>query len=390
MKTNILFISHEASYTGAPIVLLHLLRWVNTNTNFTPIVLLQEGGPMQSEFEKVAKTILWRLEWPKNKWVRRYRRIMKYDERQYQKLITSQLGKDSIKLIYANTIVTARLAVDIAKVIECPVLCHVHELQLIIQESIGNNDFIELSKHIQFFVGASLAVAKNLNLTYNIPQSKIQVVHEFVPIANDSELKKSVATIKKELNIPEESLLIVSSGTLEWRKAPELIIQVAQQVKLYSGQMPYFLWVGGNLDSHYGIRSIYDLNRSDVSQYVQFIGYKSNVKEYINACDIFMLTSREDSYPLVCLEAASFSKPILCFADSGGMPEFVEDDCGIIVPYLRTDLLAKAVLELRDNKEKRLKLGRNAADKMKNNHTVDIAARQILNIINHIIKYSYT
>lgn len=105
----------------------------------------------------------------------------------------------------------------------------------------------------------------------------------------------------------------------------------------------------------------------------------------MSASDIFVLTSREDAYPLVCLEAASLGKPILCFADSGGMPEFVENDCGIIVPYLRIDLLAQAIIQLRDDRAKLQQFGANAAYKMRAKHTVDIAAQQIYSLLEEIV-----
>jgi hypothetical protein len=40
----------------------------------------------------------------------------------------------------------------------------------------------------------------------------------------------------------------------------------------------------------------------------------------------------------VCLEAAALGKPIICFGDAGGMPEFIEEVCELVVPYL--DILA--------------------------------------------------
>ncbi|MDH6063711.1 hypothetical protein, partial [Umezakia ovalisporum] len=49
----------------------------------------------------------------------------------------------------------------------------------------------------------------------------------------------------------------------------------------------------------------------------------------------------------VCLEAASLGKPILCFDKAGGEPEFVEDDCGFIVPYLDLDAADMNLISLR-------------------------------------------
>ena len=98
--------------------------------------------------------------------------------------------------------------------------------------------------------------------------------------------------------------------------------------------------------------------------------------------DVFVLTSREDPYPLACLEAATLGKPIVCFEQAGGMPEFVEKDCGTVVPFLRPDLLAVAVQELLINSAKRQLAGHNALLKVQSRHSVESAGRQIVEQIN--------
>jgi glycosyltransferase involved in cell wall biosynthesis len=44
--------------------------------------------------------------------------------------------------------------------------------------------------------------------------------------------------------------------------------------------------------------------------------------------DLLFLSSREDPYPVVVLEAALMKIPTVYFAKSGGINEFVTDDCG--------------------------------------------------------------
>src|SRR5690242_5918890 len=51
-----LFVSHDASLTGAPIVLLNFLRWLSAQQLMPFEVLLREGGPLQTEFERIAPT----------------------------------------------------------------------------------------------------------------------------------------------------------------------------------------------------------------------------------------------------------------------------------------------------------------------------------------------
>ncbi|MCC3153808.1 glycosyltransferase family 4 protein [Hymenobacter sp. BT770] len=378
---KILFISHEATRTGAPIVLLHLIRWLKEQTDLEPSVLiLKGGGDMQVDFEQIANTFVWRKNPPMSRWKRNIKRLLNERIDDYRD-VKNELRDLAPNLIYANTIVTLELATELSDILRCPVMCHVHELQLIIQESIGNDKFTKLAKRVNFFIAASEAVSINLIKAHNVSEDKVAKVHEFIPVLESAQFEMSRQNIRNELCIPENALLVMASGTIEWRKSPDLFIQVAQQVQEIEGQTTYFIWVGGGLDSYTGVRGQYDLARAGLNDKVKFIGQKTNIHEYMSGSDIFLLTSREDAYPLVCLEAASLGKPIICFKDSGGMPEFVETDCGIVVPYLRTDIMAQAVVRLSNDKTERLRLGTNGARKMRARHTVDISANEIVSLI---------
>src|SRR4051812_5528003 len=50
-----LFVSHDASRTGAPIFLLNLLRWIKANTALDFEVLLPRGGPLVSDFANLCR-----------------------------------------------------------------------------------------------------------------------------------------------------------------------------------------------------------------------------------------------------------------------------------------------------------------------------------------------
>lgn len=57
---KILFISHDASRSGAPFVLLFFMRWLKQNAgNIQMDILLIEGGPLEEEFKKLCgKTLI--------------------------------------------------------------------------------------------------------------------------------------------------------------------------------------------------------------------------------------------------------------------------------------------------------------------------------------------
>ena len=74
-------------------------------------------------------------------------------------------------------------------------------------------------------------------------------------------------------------------------------------------------------------------------------------------------------------------KPILCFDKAGGEPEFVEKDCGFVVPSLDVDAMADRVIELYNNRKLLRQLGQNAAQKVRSRHTLEANAPKIAAIM---------
>jgi glycosyltransferase involved in cell wall biosynthesis len=126
----------------------------------------------------------------------------------------------------------------------------------------------------------------------------------------------------------------------------------------------------------------HDIKNVGLDGYRHFIGNQPNPLKYFAAFDVFALVSREDPFPLVCLEAASLGKPIVCFDNSGGEKEFVEDDCGFVVPDLDIETIASKVVKLLEAADLRQRLGKRAGQKVRERHDVEVIAPKILGIIN--------
>jgi len=69
-KTSILFISHDSSLTGAPILLINLLKLLSRTGTYDIRILLCRGGYLEDEFAKIAPTtVLKSHNYGKRKWV---------------------------------------------------------------------------------------------------------------------------------------------------------------------------------------------------------------------------------------------------------------------------------------------------------------------------------
>jgi glycosyltransferase involved in cell wall biosynthesis len=389
---KILFISHEATYTGAPIVLLNFLKWFKANTDLPFEILIKQEGVLKPEFEAIAPVSIFRKKTPparRNLLTRVLKHLGFQSEAKetYLKQLKEKLIRDNIGLIYANTVTNGEI-LEFLSSLECPVICHVHELQWAINYSIGLTGFERVRRYTQQYIAVSQAVKNNLIKNYQIPEDKIDLVYAFIPTNYSDliDLRQARNQIYQQLDIPEEAAIVCASGATEWRKGTDLFVQLARAVYERIPKTPvYFLWVGGVSQGDYFNQIWHDVKNVRLEKYVRFLGMQPNPLDYFAACDVFALVSREDPYPLVCLEVASLGKPIVCFDGGGGAQELIENDCGFVVPYLDIETMAIKVVTLLSSPELGQSLGQRAKEKVQKRHDINVTAPKILKIIKEFL-----
>jgi glycosyltransferase involved in cell wall biosynthesis len=279
-------------------------------------------------------------------------------------------------LVYANSIASAR-AIDVLA-LDVPVLTYVHELELVFQER-WSPHLERLLVNTRQFVAGSNAVRENLIRGHGVAPERIEIVHESIPV-DQIRAVRTREEILQELGMPDDAQLVMGIGRDLWRKGSDIFVHLAQAV-CQQNRRAHFVWIGGTSNPQLS----YDIRTSGLSGRIRFLGLLTKYAEYLAVADVFALTSREDPYPLVCLEAAALGKPIVCFAGAGGAPEFVEQDCGFVVPYFDVTAMAGRIASLLESADCRIKMGAAARRKVTERHDISVAAPRILEIIERTI-----
>lgn len=385
---NILFISHDASRSGAPILLRNFINWLNTNTNNTCHLILRAGGILEIDFKNIVNYNIYYPEYYNN-----YKNITqrllnrlgwyKYKLKIYHKRLLKQLKQQKFEIIYCNTVVNVDI-LDFLKPLNLPVLTHVRELESTIEHFGGKTLINRLNYHSQHFIADSHKVKENLIYTHSISENKISVVHEYVEIPDQLPSEIIRKKVKAELNLPSNSFVVGSAGGVLWRKGYDLFIQAAiTSCNQPGNENMHFIWVGGfTAAKQYEIE--YDIVKAKLKGRVHFIGAKANPLDYFSLFDIFVLPSREEPFGIVGLESALFETPIICFDQAGGMPEFVADNCGSIIPYLNIPELVKALNHYKQNPDIKKQHGINAKTKTIQSHSLNVKAQELLTIMTNI------
>ena len=385
MSKRILFVSHEASRTGAPKILLFFLRWLKANTDLQLFILFKRGGELLSEFEALGKVFIW----PSEK-INRFLLIKGMAkigiplEAWYVRYLHTRFRRYKFDLIYINSITCSDIIVSLKRDASLPasVVCHVHELKIIIQ--LLAPDLAEAKKYIDQYIAVSEATKQNLVDHEHVPEERIAVVYEFIPVDETQQTSSSPTTIRQKLGVPQNSLVIGGAGYVHWRKGHDLLISAAKIVDTLKPNNNFaYLWVG-SISEENRVMVEEDIRKADLQGKIKFTGALANPQEYFQTYDIFVLPSREDPFPLVCLEAIALGKPIVCFEGAGGIPELVAKGCGVAVPYLDTMAMAKTIIEFAEDPKLLEKLSRKAKE-ISWEYDAETACGKLCNIIESVI-----
>lgn len=364
---NILFVSHDAYPMGAQNLLLTLTAWLKERGLVTPRFVLAGPGSLAEEFLRIGPTLTLDTD-----------RSRRSDSDTKLRVLRSFCG-DDLSAVYLNSAASGHL-IEFTRHLKVPQIAHVHELQSSIERWVGAEKMSTLRDYADLFIAASGPVADNLHDQHGISRDRLRVVDAFIRSTGIRDISDSEKrSCKAALRLPPDRKVVLGCGTTDWRKAPDLFVDVAKAIDLGDDGPVQFVWVGRESDDYTEFeRSTWS---SGLKNPVRFVGEVSNPLPFMIASDVFLLPSREDPFPLVCLEAADCGVPIICFTDAGGMPEFVGSTCGVVVPYLDVPAMAHALSSLlRDETRARI-LGQQAKAKVRKQCDVSVKGEVIYGII---------
>lgn len=376
-----LFIGHDAHRTGAPFVLLYLLQWIRENHPECEVdLLLLEGGELESEYRRVADVSVlpsWEGEGFLSNKVRRIRMKWQVDERLGIRRLPHL--KRKYYAVISNTIVTLR-HLSRFKQLGFKTVNWVHELEGAIAANGFAADFPILAGDVDQFIVGSKAVAAMLD-RFGIDKP-VEQVYEFSP--RGAGVNIDAAAVRSELGLPPDTFVVGACGTLESRKGADMFVDLAGRF----AERPdfHFIWIAReNCESDPMYQEVTDsIGRLDLGNKMTIIRSAGSTEKYLAALDVFVLPSREDPFPLVCLEAANLGKPIICFADAGGMPEFVGEDAGVVAPLMDVATMAGEVERFYRDPAARERAGRAAKNKTETDFSPARSCNKIYSLLRGI------
>ncbi|MBD7964914.1 glycosyltransferase family 4 protein [Fictibacillus norfolkensis] len=164
---------------------------------------------------------------------------------------------------------------------------------------------------------------------------------------------------RKDLNIPNETVVLVSVGEMIKRKNHESALKALSKVN--NRDYLYLICGKGELDDY--LRSL--TKSLGIEDKVRFLGYRNDIPEICIASDIFLFPSFQEGLPVSVMEAMSAGLPVIGSEIRGNTDLIDNDKGGYLLKPEDVAGFAEKIERVISNKELRKKMGKYNSLKVK-------------------------
>ncbi len=329
---KITLVSHNLSrYEGAPKVLYQVFS--ELKDNFSQIqVISPRDGELKKDWEALGAKV----------------EICSGLEAQ------ESLFNFNPKHIFANTI-HSYWAINLANYLDIPCYWSIHE------STDPYKAFFEV-KDSNALINAFYSKAKFCFVAKATMDLYKEVFPEIdsIVIPNGIESKDSSTdsfTIKKELGISPNELMFLTVGTTTERKGQDIILEELSTLAKNKNHKYFFV---GARENDFLDKLRKKITKLDLKDNVKLVKETKDVDKYYRAADVKLIASREESAPLVSLEALAYGLPIIS-TNVFGLAEQLEDNktC-LFFDHNKKGDLAKKIEKISSDEDLRKSLSKNA------------------------------
>lgn len=172
-----------------------------------------------------------------------------------------------------------------------------------------------------FFKYTKIGICCNSNFTKAYVERNFYNGRRLKTVYNGSNLTNVInENLKQDLQRKYNGKFIIGTASrlAGFKKIDRLISVFSEYVKMNPKSV--LVIVGDGVERHNLVKQVSDLKIDD---YVVFQGYQNEVATYQSIFDVCVFPSLNEPFGLVAVECYSKKKPVLVFADGGGITEIV-------------------------------------------------------------------
>lgn len=207
--------------------------------------------------------------------------------------------------------------------------------------------------HFDGVVAVSAAIDDQLAAA-GVPQERRQIIENGISLP-DAASGVPREQVRRALGVPGDAPLVLAVGRFDRFKAFHLLLEAMARLGGAAGpaSAARLVLVGDG-----GLRQelLARCQQLGLGERVLFAGYRRDIPDLLRAADLFVISSIDEGLPMALLEALAAGLPVVS-TRVGAVPEALgEGEFGALVPVGDAGALARAMVELLSNPERRAAL----------------------------------
>ncbi|MFS0864974.1 glycosyltransferase family 4 protein [Fredinandcohnia sp. 179-A 10B2 NHS] len=187
--------------------------------------------------------------------------------------------------------------------------------------------------------------------------------------------------IKKELGLPQDSIIISTLSRIDVQKGLEYFIEVAKRLNKEYKNL-YFL-IPGTGDAEYTAKL---KGIAQTEENILFLGHVEKVNELFKVMDIYVMSSLWEGAPLTLLEAMAYGKAVVV-TDVGNTAEVIDDRRnGFLVTMKDIDAMVSKIKTLLNDENLKKEMEKNAAEDFQKHFSNEIMIEKYKNLYKTLLK----
>ena len=225
-------------------------------------------------------------------------------------------------------------------------------------------------RYVDWFIVVSEVLRRTLINTHKIPPDKVIKIYNGIELdeysPNGKEVRSQKSEVRREFGLAKDAPVIGAIGRMVWQKGFEYLIEAIPDI-VRDVPDAKILFIGdGQLRKKLEALS----KELGVRDNVIFTGFRSDIKEILSAIDILVIPSLLEGFPMITLEAMAMAKPIVATNIDGITEQITDGVNGILVLPKDPSALAKAIIQVLNDKELARTMGLSARKKVEQDFSV--------------------
>jgi glycosyltransferase involved in cell wall biosynthesis len=208
------------------------------------------------------------------------------------------------------------------------------------------------SRFVDRYVAVSYANARYLIAVKGLPERKVHVIQNGTDLSRFNPAHVAPPDMRAEFGIGPADPVLLVAARLEPQKGHSVLLNAMPEVLREFPNARVFCLGDGVLRQELG----HQAKQLGLQDSVRFLGFRSDVADWLALCDFTVLPSFYEGLPLVAVESLAAGRTMLATAVDGTPEVIVDGRTGITVPPGDPGALAAAICSLLRSPELRRRL----------------------------------